>query len=396
VAFPAGTACFGGLKPSLAMEQKRENAGESVVSIRIANLTLSGEEDNVKRLIAMVPVFSLLLSGCGSLIKVTRQPRANTAGSVAGIPFYVKAGICKHQTIWLQPIYSVTLKMTFTPDDKGKPANDKGKPANDKGKPADDKAKPAIVSSRTLVLTLAEVQSADFKTLMQAVNEAQPDANGGISAAALGDIEDAWTTLSERQPADPYRLDQNQLRSVPVPGAPGVPAGTDRNRVLQVANETVAETYVDYSTMYFFNTSKPLAGSAQGNVELAGDGTMTKGSAQIESKTLQTFLDLLPVKDVLGTVAKGAVGAALAPTPVAGTVTYDLSISVQQVWKHTHYKYLAVAPPCAPPAGELITANDYSLLTEDVTEPKKKPADGQTISVNGSIQLPKKDDAKPK
>ncbi len=319
----------------------------------------------MKRLIAIVPVFSLLLCGCGSLIKVTRQPRANNAGSVAGIPFYVKAERCKQQTIWLQPIYSVTLKATFTPTDK---------------------AKPAIVSSRTLVLTLVEIQSADFKTLMQAVNEAQPDGNGGISAAALDDIEDAWTTLSEHQPADPYRLNQDQLSSA---------NGTDRYRVLRVANETVAETYVDYSTMYFFNTSKPLAGSAQGNVELSGDGTMTKGSAQIESKTLQTFLDLLPVKDVLGTVAKGALGAALAPTPpaVAGTTTYDLSVSVQQVWKHTHYKYLAAAPPCEPPAGELTSG--YNLVTEDVTEPKKKAADGQTISVNGSIQLPKKDDAKP-
>lgn len=318
----------------------------------------------MKQLIAIVPLFSLLLSGCGSLIKVTRQPRANAAGEVAGIPFYVKAERCKHQTVWVQPIYGVTLKTTFTPADK---------------------AKPATVSTRTLLLTLAEVQSAEFKTLMQAVNEAQPDANGGISAAALDDIEDAWTELSEHQPADPYRLNQDQLSSA---------NGTDRYRVLRVANETVAETYVDYSTMYFFNTSKPLAGSAQGNVELASDGTMTKGSAQVESKTLQTFLDLLPVKDVLGTVAKGALGAAFAPTPTAGTITYDLSVSVQQIWKHTHYKYLTAAPPCAPPEEELTSG--YNLMTEDATEPKKKAADGQTISVNGSIQLPKKDDAKPK
>jgi hypothetical protein len=328
-------------------------------------LTLSGEEDNMKRLIAIVPFLSLLLSGCGSLMKVTRQPRATTAGEVAGIPFYVKAGICKHQTVWVQPIYSVTLKATFTPADK---------------------AKAAIVSTRTLVLTLVEIQSPEFTSLMKAVNAARVGGNGGLSPDHLNEIETRWAALNARQPADPYRLNQDQLGSA---------TGTDRGRVLRAANESVAESYVDYSTMYFFNTSKPLAGSAQGNVELAADGTMAKGSAQTESKTLQAFLDLLPVKDVLGTVAKGTLGVAALEggAPIQGTATYDLSISVQLL-KHTHYKYLAAAPPCAPPGGEL--TSDYNLLTEDVSEPKKKPADGQTISVNGSIQLPKKEEAKGK
>jgi len=78
----------------------------------------------------------------------------------------------------------------------------------------------------------------------------------------------------------------------------------------------------------------------------------------------------------------------------AGTASYDVSIPAQ-VFKHTHYKYLTNAkPPCSPPTTEL--TSDFNVLVEDVSEPKKKSGDdGQTISVTGSIQLPKpKDDKK--
>jgi hypothetical protein len=300
----------------------------------------------MKRLITIVPVFSLLLSGCGSLMNVTRQAHATTPGHVDGVPFYVKAGVCKQQTVWLQPIYSLTLKAT----------------------PPADKGPAGTVSSRTLILTLAEVRSDEFRNLMN---------------AKANEIETKWDALAQKQPPDPYSLDQSKL---------GDKTSPDNKRVLRVANETVPEIYVDYSTMYFYNTSKPLAGSAQANVELASDGTMTKGSAQAEDKTLQAFLDLLPIKDVLSTVAKAGLGVAAAPA--AEPAKYELSIATQLL-KHTHFKYLTdKTPPCAPPEGELTPG--YNLLTEDVSEPKKKAADGQTISVNGSIQLPKKDDAKPK
>ena len=304
-----------------------------------------GEEDCVRRLISIGLLVLLgVVTGCGSLMTVTRKPHDTAQGQQDGVPFYVKAGICKQQTVWMQPIYTVTLKKT---------------------PPATNKKE--AVSSRTLILSLVEIRSPQFRDVVN---------------AKVNEVEGKWDALAGIQPPDPYKLDQDNLDD---------DDSEDYKRVLRVANETVAETYVDYSTTYYFNTKKPLAGSAQANVELAGDGTMTKGSAQAEDKTLQTFLDLLPIKDVLTSVAKAELGIE-AVEPGAEATKYELTISTQ-ILKHTHYKYLTgKVPPCDAPKGPLVA--DYHLQTENITEPKKKANEGQTISVNGSIQLPKKEEPK--
>ena len=206
----------------------------------------------------------------------------------------------------------------------------------------------------------------------------------------IADIEDKWDAVVKLAPPDPFTVDENKLNA--------------SDRVVKVANSTAPKVYVDYSTVYYYNVGKPLAGTAQASLKLASDGTMTEGSAQVESKTLQTFLDLLPVKDVLTAAAKSAGGFALltetgTPKAVPTTVKYELAAEVR-TFKHTHSEFVKrdskkTAPPqvCEPPSDDVLAGN---MLVEEVTEPKKKSDDSeQTISVSGSIQLPKaKDEVK--
>jgi hypothetical protein len=206
----------------------------------------------------------------------------------------------------------------------------------------------------------------------------------------IADIEDKWDAVVKLAPPDPFTVDENKLNT--------------SERVVKVANSTAPKVYVDYSTVYYYNVGKPLAGTAQASLKLASDGTMTEGSAQVESKTLQTFLDLLPVKDVLTAAAKSAGGFALTetgtPKAVPTTVKYELAAEVK-TFKHTHSEFVkrdsksktAAPQVCEPPSDDVLAGN---MLVEEVSEPKKKADDSeQTISVSGSIQLPKaKEEAK--
>src|SRR5260370_9551542 len=68
-----------------------------------------------------VVCFSFLLQSCLSTVRIKRDPLDATALEEAkkstdteGIPFYVKRALCKQQSVWLQPIYTLTLKRTVT------------------------------------------------------------------------------------------------------------------------------------------------------------------------------------------------------------------------------------------------------------------------------------------
>ncbi|GEM_PF-4240103 len=314
-------------------------------------------------LASILSIAFCLLTGCGQTILVKRAPYATNAGDLGGIPFYVKNALCKRQTTWLQPVYVLTLKVSFTPQK-----------SNPEVEP--------LSSTRTVVLTLNEYQMNAVSELYKAINAGKT--NSAVSRDEIKDIEEKWTAVQTLSPADPCRLDENQLD-------PQV--GADRNRVLMVANEAVAEVYVDYSTIYVYNTSKPWAGSSQASIKLAPDGTMTEASGQQESKTLQAFLDLLPIKGVLTGLAKGAIPAVGFVAAAQGSAKYELSTDVT-IWRHTHYIFETIRPPCPPPQAR-VTTSPYNVTVEDVSGAKKGSPKDNEISVSGSIQLPKKDQTQP-
>jgi hypothetical protein len=161
--------------------------------------------------------------------------------------------------------------------------------------------------------------------------------------------------------------------------------------VVKIVNDVLPESYVDYKHIYYYNVSRPWIGSSQASIKLASDGTMTEGSGQQESKTLQAFLDLLPIKEVFSAAAKGAM--AVAPIdgggPLKGTAKYELSTDVKTL-KHTHYVIdESKQPPCPAIKEDVGVKDGYNLLVEDVSESKKSPPKDNEIGISGSIQLPK-------
>jgi hypothetical protein len=313
-----------------------------------------------------------LLVGCGGPILVVSRARTSPVSNASdenlpGVPFYVKTAGCKHETVWLQPVYSLTLKKTFTPLHPPKNPDD---------------PQPTITVS-TVTLSLDQYRSDDvgsLRGLLAAIGEAE------ISPDRIAPIEQAWNKVQHLQTGDPYAVDENNLSA--------------SKRVVRASNEITPETYVDYSTTYYYNSKKPLAGTSQATVQLAADGTLTQASAQVETKTLETFLNLLPTQAVLTQVAKAYLPPplSLVAQPPQGTYKFEL-ISTAKIFRHTHYAMVKntsngelLTPPCPEPTGDV--AAPYNVTIEEVTTPPREASHGQTVKVNGSIQLPEPNEKK--
>jgi hypothetical protein len=67
-------------------------------------------------IIAVVVPF--LAVGCGNVVRVTRASTPlPDSGKLDGVPFYGVGYRCVHTTVWIQPIYTVSVSVTF-PDGK--------------------------------------------------------------------------------------------------------------------------------------------------------------------------------------------------------------------------------------------------------------------------------------
>ena len=72
--------------------------------------------------------------------------------------------------------------------------------------------------------------------------------------------------------------------------------------LLLSANRTLLETATDYHHQYFYNTARPISGSATADIKLASDGSMNEASATIQSDTLKTILSAIPTQTLLSAV----------------------------------------------------------------------------------------------
>ena len=216
----------------------------------------------MKRLILVLFLgCNILGAGCGQAIRVTHaKASAPQPDQLDGVPFYTKVGACKHETVWLEPTYKISLSKSYKLD---------GKDVTE------------AIGAR--VLSLKDYNSKEFRefVLLFEVSNAKT-------------LEDAILKA--------FSKFKNYVSPTTV--LPG-----EENRVL-ASNKNELTSFVNYGEVYYYNVKKPLAGSVTASAELGSDGTLSKATATIEDKTLQTFLDLIPVKDVVTAAAKGALGIA--------------------------------------------------------------------------------------
>ncbi len=320
----------------------------------------------------------------------------------AGVPFFVKTAVCRHQTAYDEPHFTVTLilEQQFIPDPQ---------------KPG----KWDETGRESVTLSLQGFRVAQAEGLL-----------------APGDAEEVTSHFRQLRSGIGGRYPSPRA----VCAATGLPC--DSQDYALVANRSDPEVIVDYSRMFYVNTRRTSwSGSTNATVELAGDGTLSKVEASLEDTTLKTVLDALPVSafasKVLGIETPAQTTAATAdeqklyamammsnpglkglfPNLEAVVVPQKLTRArlevVPTVIRHRFWlltnanpgSYVDRAGPpsglvCATPPTRLdLTASNVSyeqtLVDPDAAGAKAgKKEDDNSITVLGSIKLPKAPEAK--
>jgi hypothetical protein len=155
-----------------------------------------------------------------------------------------------------------------------------------------------------------------------------------------------------------------------------------KDRVL-ASNTNTATTYVDYAETYYINGKNPLAGSAKVDAKLAGDGTLTEASVEIESKTLETLLG--PIN---AAITAGLPLAAKAEAEGKPTKQLKLTTEVSG-YKHTFSRIdLAKTFPCPAIADSLPSPADYSRESVAAVGEKADKKGKNKIQISGEVVLP--------
>jgi hypothetical protein len=308
---------------------------------------------------AVVPTWFLLLiaalvpsAGCGGqVLEVTRvrppaDPPTQSIGDcqkekgnpckLPGIPFYAVGYRCLHTTVWLEPVYAVSLVISS----------------------GDKKLLPVSIS-RTKFFGRRELEAACVANA-PCVKQTLPKIQNNPQVASYQSLLDEFKNLPEM---DPLRFDTTKILD---------PNSSEHDEVLLSSNSVAPERYVDADAIYYYNVNKPWSGTANAEIDLSNEGILNKASGQVENKTMETMLSLLPVSDLI----KGAAGVAvMGPRP--GGAGYKLDLQVQsKVYKHTHFAAVpGQLPPCSP-VTSLVGAGGapFNFTVEDVTEGTSPPS----------------------
>jgi hypothetical protein len=313
--------------------------------------------------LSTVVIGSVVMCGCQSAVRISRAPTTDALSTkaVEGVPFYIKVAKCKQETSWLQPVYTLTLKKTTTYRFVDEQA---AKTANPTAKPPDP-----VVHTASKTLSLSQFNTQDVRILRALLSKA-----GDATPGDVKDIEEKWNVVAVWPDYVAVPVNEDTL--------------INSKDVFEVSNTSMPEAIVDYGTTYYYNSKRPWAGSSQIGAKLAADGTLTEGSAQVESKTLSTILAALPISALL-TKAVGAGVAALGKLPpelTRATTQYELMIT-EAGYTHTHSRYSDFTLPCTVDANGV--TKDYALAIQSSAQGAAKKDDSNTVKVDGAIVLPK-------
>lgn len=298
-------------------------------------------------LCALCPLF-----GC-STVKTARSKFPDPPGKVEvvpGIPYYIKTAACKHQAVWAEMRYLVKYSQVTAGDS---------------------------TANRTGEKTLDQSEAEDIALLssISGKNVTNP-ADRARYRAALDRIADA--------------------KPAPAPKAENVNA-LQRDHNAQLVSDTASiQTYVDYSVLYYYNTARPLIGTAKADVHLAADGTLTEGESDLTDSTGSMIASLVTS---LAGMALGPGSKAIPKNPsrhgyssIPGTSDTFTFSAVTKTYQHTIEEWRKdVKDPsiCTvewknPPAYSLNTVT----LASDASGSKKESGSKNTVQFSGEIQLP--------
>ena len=283
-----------------------------------------------------------------------------------GIPFYTKIAMCKEESIWAEPVYTLTLKRTTTfkfVDEA-------------KAKAAGAKLPAPVVRTRRKLLSLSQFQptNQDLQTLLSLLNKSDTNADPDTD---IPQIDAAWDALNAHPDYVPLSISEDQIAQSP--------------NALLMSKTSAPEAVVDYATAYYLNAPRPWVGTSQVDEKLAADGTLAEGSVQVQGQTLSTILTA--VTSILTAVLSKVPAIGFVPETADATTTSDqYELTVQKdLYQHTHARYVSFAKPCPI---ELVTTS-YALTITAATQSPASKDDPNTVKVSGTIILPKSQPSTP-
>lgn len=344
-----------------------------------------------------------------------QKKAAGTANiPVDGIPFYVKRGSCKTETVWIEPQYTMTLSIIL--DEKG----------------------PEILEEGTL--TRSGYLDPKSKQLVNFVSGIQGKHELGDKdlAACPQNVKNHWETVfppSGSKDAPPILQYEAQPHTVNDPTASNsttqpnpVEAAEAAGNLIRAINTASVVPVVDYTHVYYMNGKTPWIGSSQVDAKLADDGTLSEGSGQAEDDTWSTILNT--ITGLVGDFTGATTAASAASTPAAASpavqpqdlthvivgspkptdnkceinppdwptpqhsVTYTYKLT-PTVYTHDHsYQTFDLVGGCSPAPGGVIDGS-YTItkVSPDAGDGGKK---NNTITLSGTVSLPDSKDAKGK
>ncbi len=297
------------------------------------------------------------LSGCMT-VKTARarfpdSPPAKTE-ALRGIPFYIKTAGCKHQAVWAEMRYVVQYSQVTAGDPT---ANRAGEKTLDP------------TGNQSLAQDIALLTSISGKSITAAADRQK-------YRAALGRIAAA------RSATAPKVKDVSSLQKDP--------------NIQLISDTASVQPYVDYSTIYYYNTARPLIGTSKVDVHLAADGTLTEGVSELTDTTGSTIASLATSLTgmAMGGVSRGVWEPSTSgPVPtIAGTSdTFTVTVAAK-TYLHTIEEW---RKNLQDPSSCTVQWNDpstYSLntvtLAPDVAAAKKDSTSKNAVQFSGEVQLP--------
>jgi hypothetical protein len=321
-----------------------------------------------------------MVAGCGHPtvnISASTAPPAltSTPASVPGIPFYVKHGMCKRETVWAEPRHTLQLEI----QQGGKP-----------------------VETRSITFARSFLRKPEVETLVENLNLLAAPPKAGTPEQlcnAVDEVARQWQNMAREADAQKLSCDV----APPSGCVPLANAETDGD-LLRLSNTASIVTEVDYEHVYYLNSKTPWIGNAQVNATLGADGTLTTASAQVTDQTWSTILgSISALAGDFTTFASAAMTAnpgllkmtAISCSPSSGwplpsaDVVYRITPSTV-VYLHDHVlEDTGLGASCKPIEGG-VTEGSVTITKQDESKAKD---DGNAIKVSGTVTLPKADAA---
>jgi hypothetical protein len=279
--------------------------------------------------------------------------------SLHGLPFYVKRLACSHSTSYLEPIYDVVFEREIVIRDTTGKALEKS----------------------TSELNRLSISHDTYNTSQT--------------------IRDLRQYFSAGKDINPDKVDV-ELSKLPKHSANDV--FNTKNQFL-IENSTTPSLYIDYETTHYVNFKRPWFGTTKTDIAYRDDGTLSSVKAEVEDKTGEKVMDLLPIKEVLSAqfVPKGAEKDQLG-VRAPNTAEVQLVLRIEAtVLKHTLAKVEQLPKKntgiCDPVGFINLTEENtktynYTSIKLPDASPAKKEKDKKRIGIEGEITLPENGDAK--